>query len=89
MGPDEYATRDELGVVVKMLLAKIQQQAECINALMALLVSQGVIPKEAPLALLAVLKASANHERVQRSLQALRDFEASHNILKRYEEPGE
>ena len=89
MGPDEYPTRDELGVVVRLLLAKVQQQAEALSTLTGLLVSKGVLSQESLLELLERVKASPASGRMQQSLQALRDFEASHNILKRYEESGE
>jgi len=72
-----------------MLLAKIQQQAEFASTLAAVLMSKGVITQETFLELRERLRDSQSSLQARKALQALQDFEASHNILKRYEEPEE
>lgn len=43
MGPDEFATRQELSLVFRLLLAKIQQHAELLSVVTVKLAAKGVI----------------------------------------------
>jgi len=84
MGPDEFATREELGHVVKLLFAKFQQQAETIAFLSELLISKGIITDQELVQMVQRLKSSQNFQRAKESLQSFRDFLTMHNIVERY-----
>jgi hypothetical protein len=63
MGPDELATREELGLIVKYLFAKLQQQAEMISTLAGMAATSGGITKDQFNALIAQTEHSQNTAR--------------------------
>jgi hypothetical protein len=89
MGPEEYISREEMGVMIKFAVAKIYQQGEIIAALTNLLVSEGVLSDQKLNSMLLKLKESPIQKRAQETLKTFQDFAAIHKIARQYLDPQE
>lgn len=89
MGPDELATREELGLIVRFMFAKFQQQAQTIAALSALLIDRGVLSDAELAALMTGLQDSPNSRKAEAALAKLREFATIHKIARQYLDPPE
>jgi hypothetical protein len=86
MGPDEMASREELGLVLKFIFAKWQQQADLVSGLAELLISNGVISNEQLVSMTRQARESPQSAKASQALQNLKDFLAMHNIVQQYED---
>jgi hypothetical protein len=89
MGPDELATREELGLIVKLLLAKIGQQADLMGKLLSVLQDKSVFTNQEVIDLSERLKDSPQSIRASKYLEKLREFAAIHKIARQYLDPPE
>lgn len=89
MGPDEFATREELGLVLKLMLAKIRQQAEMISTLASMVRTSGAITEQQFQDLIAQVAESPNTVRAKKADANLREFLAIRKIAKQYLDPPE
>ena len=87
MGPDETATREELGLMVRFMFAKFQQHAVSLKMLHELLLSKGVVTGEELLAMAEELGATPETEKAKQAYQKIRDFAAIRNTAKQYLDP--
>jgi len=87
MGPDEYATREELDVSVRFLLAKIHQQGQLIVMLSELLISQGILAESAVLEMGHQLERSAKTLKMKSAREKLEEFLTIHNIGRLLQDP--
>ncbi len=87
MGPDEFATREELGLILKLFLAKIQQQTEARGKLSELLIDKGIITDAELVDLVHRLGQSPASVRSKLAWKNLRSFLTMHNIVTLYEDP--
>jgi hypothetical protein len=87
MGPDEFATRNELRLVFAFMLAKIQQQAESISQLMGTLRANGGLSDSEALDLVHRAATSPTKEEVRQAEAALYEFADIREIAKRYLDP--
>jgi polyhydroxyalkanoate synthesis regulator phasin len=89
MGPDEFATRNELRLVFAFMLAKMQQQAETISDLMNTLSTNGGLSQKEALALVARAATSPTKAEVKKAEAALYEFADIRKIAKQYLDPPE
>lgn len=89
MGPDEFATREELGVMLKFVLAKSQQQAELIACLMDLLKSKDIILDQDAKNMAEKLENSPISKRAQLRQKAVEDLAEIHKTVRQYLDPPE
>lgn len=87
MGPDEFATRQELNLVFRLLLTKIQQHAELMTVLTTKLAVKGVISAEDFQSILAA--ESPNAVRARHANAKLQEFLTIHNIDQLFQDPPE
>jgi hypothetical protein len=89
MGPDEFATRQELNLVFRLLLAKIQQHAELMSGLTADLTAKGIISPEEFQAILAQAAESPIAAKAKRAAENLKEFLTIHNIDQLFQDTPE
>jgi len=89
MGPDEFATREEVGLMVRLLFAKISQQAAIITELEELLLNKEVITKEELAEMSQHLANSPHSKRASEYVEKLREYTAIHQIVRQYLDPPE
>ncbi len=89
MGPDEFATREELGLIVKFLFAKVQQQAEMISTLAGMAATSGGIRNDQLGALIAQMEQSRNTSQAKHAKAKLDEFLTIRQIAQRYLDPLE
>lgn len=89
MGPDEFATREELGLMVRLLFAKISQQTEVIAELQDILQSKGIITKEEVVEMANHLANSPHSKRASEYVEKLRQYTAIHQTVRQYLDPPE
>ncbi len=87
MGPDEYPTREELGLVVKFLVAKLGEQGAILAKLAELLESKGIIADSELVSLVQQVRQSRAAIDVLRAESNLQEFLTIRNIAKRYLDP--
>jgi hypothetical protein len=87
MGPDEHATSEELGLVVKALFAKVQQQAGVVSALTGVLMAKGILSREEVAQMIETLTTSPEAARAKKTLEDLREFAAIRKIARQYLDP--
>ena len=89
MGPDEFASRDELALVARFLLAKIMEQAWYASLLTEKLVDSGVISRVQLSALMDEIKSSDQARRAQQARADVDEYRAIHKIAKQYLDPDQ
>jgi hypothetical protein len=87
MGPDEFATRHELELIVRYLFAKSQQQVETVAHLMALLIAKGIVTEAEFDQVLRLVRESETSRSAKRAHESLREYGEIRDILRNYEEP--
>jgi hypothetical protein len=89
MGPDEYATREELGIMLKFAFAQIQKQGEMIAKLTSLLVDNKALTEQDVAAMLQEFQGSPAAKRFRERLKAVEDFATIHKVARQYLDPQE
>jgi hypothetical protein len=89
MGPDEYVTREEFGLVVKLLSADIRQKAMMIAQLTGMLVANKIITAEDLANLLKEIQADPASARVKDRQHKLAEFQAIRKIAQQYLDPDQ
>lgn len=89
MGPDEFISREEFGLVVKLMFAKLGQQAGLIAQLSSLLEDKGVFTDQELTELLKRYRASPLSVKAEERLRKFSDFAAIHKIARQYLDPQE
>jgi len=89
MGPDEFVSREELTLIFKFLLSKIQQQGEAIAYLMPLLSQAQGITKAEVDQLIDRIRKSSTTARAKQLDAELQQHQAIHKIAKQYLDPPE
>jgi hypothetical protein len=84
MGPDEFATREELGLMVRLLSAKLAQQTEVLADLIDLLRVKGIITTQDMSDASKRLKDSPHSKRASEYVEKLREFVAIHQTARQY-----
>jgi hypothetical protein len=87
MGPDELVTREELGMIVRFMFAKFQQQTELVTNLCSLLQDQGTLTEKEILALASRLAKSESSKKATQAYEKLKEFAAIHKISRQYLDP--
>jgi hypothetical protein len=89
MGPDEYATRKELNLVFRYLLARERQNTFLVILLTTKLSANGVITAEEFQSLLAEVEQSPCREKTRQAESNLQEFLTIHNTVREYLDPEE
>ncbi|MGA2713290.1 MAG: hypothetical protein ABSG41_09290 [Bryobacteraceae bacterium] len=84
MGPDEFATREEVGVIAKFLLAKIQNQTVVFAELIDMLVKKGIVTDQEINQMVEKVAASPEGQFEKKALEKIRESAAIRNIAKQY-----
>jgi hypothetical protein len=89
MGPDEFATREELGIMVRLLSAKLAQQTEVVAELQDLLLRNKTITKEDAVEMTKRLADSPHSKRASQYVEKLQEYKAIHKTARQYLDPPE
>jgi hypothetical protein len=89
MGPDELASREELTLVLNLLVAKFRQQAEFIAEFCGLLQARGILSPQDVANLTDHLKQGECAKKATESYVKLREFLTIHKIARQYLDPPE
>ncbi len=85
-GPDEFATRHELGLIVRFLVTQLQKQAEATANLIAMLISKGIVGPEMLSELTSLIRESESRTKAAHALSELREYAEIRDLLRRLEE---
>ena len=89
MGPEEYTSREELSLIVDMLLAKIAMQAEMIAEIISVLKANKTLTAEDMERLTEHVKTSPKVQAAKDSVERVNNFLTMHNIVQLYQNPPE
>lgn len=84
MGPDEQPSREELGLIVRFMFAKFQQQTDFIGILSELLIAKGVLSDQELEAMAVRLEKSPSSVKSKKALEDLREFAKIHSTARQY-----
>lgn len=84
MGPDENATREELGLIVKVLFAKLDQQTFTIATLAGMLIRKQVISEVELAEMVEELAQSPQAAKAKEAYGKLSDYAAIRKIARQY-----
>ena len=87
MGPDEFATREELRLVFDLLLTKLNQQGELVVTLAAMVAQSGSITKEQFDSLISQTEKSSKTVRANQARARLDEYQAIRKIAQQYLDP--
>jgi uncharacterized protein YydD (DUF2326 family) len=89
MGPDEYPTREELGLMLKVLEAQIAKLIRTQTELVAMLHAKELLT-EPEIALMATqIVDSAESTRLRERVEKMRQFAEVHKTARQYLDPPE
>jgi hypothetical protein len=89
MGPDEFPTREELGLMLKLTQARINRLARSQIELVNLLTERGIISTPDLDAAAERLQNSPEQQRVDECFERVRQFAEVHKIARPYLDPPE
>lgn len=89
MGPDEFATREELGLMLKLVQARIDWSARSTAELVALLRSKGVVTETEVDDMVSRLTGSPESVRLNKRVDTVRQFAEVHKTARQYLDPPE
>ncbi len=89
MGPDEFATREELALMLRLVQARIDWSSRSIAELVALLRSKGVLTESEVDDMVSRLSSSPESVRLNQRVDTVRQFAEIHKTARQYLDPPE
>jgi hypothetical protein len=89
MGPDEFPTREELGLMIKLIQARINKVSRATGEIMALLKQKGVLTDDDINAFTNRLAESPEAIRLNELSEKVRQFAQVHKTARQYLDPPE
>ena len=89
MGPDEFPTREELGLMLKVLQAQISKIILTQKELVMLLATKGLLSDPEIGAMAVRIADSSEAKRLQERVEKVRQFAEVHKTARQYLDPPE
>jgi hypothetical protein len=87
MGPDEFPTREELGLMLKVVQGEISKSLLAQKELVSLLAAKGLLTDSEMMAMAQAIADSPESKRLLERIDKMRQFAEVHKTARQYLDP--